>query len=116
MEIGEEIPDLVPITLSEENTNNKTVPVTVVTGYLGAGKTTFMNYILTEQHNKRIAVILNEFGEGVVKACYTHSFCKSIFQFITGSALEKSLAVGQKGDLFEEWLELRNGCLCCSVK
>jgi G3E family GTPase len=33
-----------------------------------------------------------------------------------GSALEKSLAVGQDGNLYEEWLELRNGCLCCSVK
>ena len=30
----------------------------------GAGKTTLLNYILTEQHQKRIAVILNEFGEG----------------------------------------------------
>uniref|UniRef100_A0A8C0BZC4 CobW C-terminal domain-containing protein n=1 Tax=Buteo japonicus TaxID=224669 RepID=A0A8C0BZC4_9AVES len=60
------------------------------------GKTTLLNYILTEQHNKRIAVILNEFGEG--------------------SALEKSLAISQGGELYEEWLELRNGCLCCSVK
>ncbi|KAG2466805.1 CBWD2 protein, partial [Polypterus senegalus] len=33
-----------------------------------------------------------------------------------GSALEKSLAVSQDGELYEEWLELRNGCLCCSVK
>ena len=32
--------------------------------YIGAGKTTLLNYVLTEQHNKRIAVILNEFGEG----------------------------------------------------
>ncbi|XP_063453935.1 zinc-regulated GTPase metalloprotein activator 1A-like isoform X6 [Pan paniscus] len=62
----------------------------------GAGKTTLLNYILTEQHSKRVAVILNEFGEG--------------------SALEKSLAVSQGGELYEEWLELRNGCLCCSVK
>ena len=36
--------------------------------------------------------------------------------FILGSAVEKSLAVGQAGELYEEWLELRNGCLCCSVK
>lgn len=36
--------------------------------------------------------------------------------FFLGSALESSLAVGQDGNLYEEWLELRNGCLCCSVK
>ncbi len=42
----------------------KPIPVTIITGYLGAGKTTLLNYILTEQHNKKIAVILNEFGEG----------------------------------------------------
>ena len=34
----------------------------------------------------------------------------------TGSAIEKSLAIGEEGELYEEWLELRNGCLCCSVK
>lgn len=33
-----------------------------------------------------------------------------------GSALEKSISVGSEGALYEEWLELRNGCLCCSVK
>ncbi|XP_076860359.1 zinc-regulated GTPase metalloprotein activator 1 isoform X1 [Brachyhypopomus gauderio] len=88
-------PELVPI---EEKTPRPAaqIPVTIITGYLGAGKTTLLNYILTEQHNKRIAVILNEFGEG--------------------NALEKSLAVSQAGELYEEWLELRNGCLCCSVK
>ncbi|XP_014668249.1 PREDICTED: COBW domain-containing protein 1-like isoform X2 [Priapulus caudatus] len=76
--------------------NFQRIPVTIITGQLGAGKTTLLNYILTEQHNKRIAVILNEFGEG--------------------STVEKSMAIGQEGELFEEWLELRNGCLCCSVK
>ncbi|CAM9245615.1 unnamed protein product [Lampetra fluviatilis] len=35
---------------------------------------------------------------------------------LEGSAMEKALAVGQAGELYEEWLELRNGCLCCSVK
>ncbi|OXB80790.1 UNVERIFIED_CONTAM: hypothetical protein H355_010556 [Colinus virginianus] len=97
---GEDCPDLVPIDAgvaqdSEPGPDRK-VPVTIITGYLGAGKTTLLNYILTEQHSKRIAVILNEFGEG--------------------SALEKSLAISQGGELYEEWLELRNGCLCCSVK
>uniref|UniRef100_A0A0L8IFS4 CobW/HypB/UreG nucleotide-binding domain-containing protein n=1 Tax=Octopus bimaculoides TaxID=37653 RepID=A0A0L8IFS4_OCTBM len=82
-------PDLVPADIVK-------VPITIITGFLGAGKTTLLNYILSENHGKRIAVILNEFGEG--------------------SSIEKSLAVGQKGELFEEWLELRNGCLCCSVK
>jgi G3E family GTPase len=62
----------------------------------GAGKTTLLNFILTENHGLKIAVILNEFGEG--------------------SAVEKSMSVGSKGELYQEWLELRNGCLCCSVK
>ncbi|XP_054254148.1 zinc-regulated GTPase metalloprotein activator 1A-like isoform X8 [Indicator indicator] len=96
----EDCPDLVPIDTGgaeeTESSPSRKIPVTIITGYLGAGKTTLLNYILTEQHNKRIAVILNEFGEG--------------------SALEKSLAISQGGELYEEWLELRNGCLCCSVK
>ncbi|XP_065735063.1 zinc-regulated GTPase metalloprotein activator 1A isoform X10 [Phocoena phocoena] len=98
----EDCPELVPIKTKQREEKEETsrpgakIPVTIITGYLGAGKTTLLNYILTEQHSKRIAVILNEFGEG--------------------SALEKSLAVSQDGELYEEWLELRNGCLCCSVK
>jgi len=96
MEAEEEedsVPELVPC----DNINDSpSVPVTIITGFLGSGKTTLLNYILTVQHGKRIAVILNEFGEG--------------------DAMEKSLSVGQSGALYEEWLELRNGCMCCSVK
>ena len=51
------VPDLVPAQYAP-------IPVLIITGCLGAGKTTLLNYILTEQHHKRIAVILNEFGEG----------------------------------------------------
>ncbi|KAK9721778.1 hypothetical protein K7432_003177 [Basidiobolus ranarum] len=97
---AEEIPDLVQAPtvkkFLEESDIEKKIPITIVTGFLGSGKTTLLNYILTEQHNKRVAVILNEFGES--------------------SDIEKSLSVNQDGELYEEWLELRNGCLCCSVK
>jgi ABC-type ATPase involved in cell division len=76
----------------------KRVPVTILTGYLGAGKTTLLTYILQENHGKKIAVIMNEFAEGTA------------FE-------DRTISVSDdKGDLYEDWLELRNGCLCCTLK
>jgi G3E family GTPase len=66
-------------------------PVTVLTGYLGAGKTTLLNRILSEQRERRYAVIVNEFGE---------------------IGIDGDLIVGAEEDL----IELRNGCLCCTVR
>ncbi|ORY63250.1 CobW/HypB/UreG, nucleotide-binding domain-containing protein [Pseudomassariella vexata] len=99
MDIDDEAPpDLVettPAVADEENPAMK-VPITIVTGYLGAGKTTLLNYILTAQHGKKIAVIMNEFGDSL--------------------DIEKSLTVNKGDEKVEEWLEVGNGCICCSVK
>ncbi|XP_051714519.1 putative COBW domain-containing protein 7 isoform X2 [Oryctolagus cuniculus] len=72
----EDCPELVPIETKQREEEEEQygpgakIPVTIITGYLGAGKTTLLNYILTEQHSKRIAVILNEFGEGAVASMF----------------------------------------------
>lgn len=70
------------------------IPVTVLTGFLGSGKTTLMNHILKADHGKRIAVVENEYGE----------------IDIDGSLV----AVEQVGE--EQLLLLNNGCLCCTVR
>jgi G3E family GTPase len=67
------------------------VPVTVVTGFLGSGKTTLVNYILSANHGKRIAVIENEFGE---------------------IGIDDALVI----DAEEEIFEMNNGCICCTVR
>lgn len=50
------------------------------------------------------------------KVVKSSSYAFILLAYFPGSALEKSIAVGTEGNLYEEWLELRNGCLCCSVK
>jgi G3E family GTPase len=67
------------------------IPVTVLTGYLGAGKTTLVNRILAEAHGRRMAVIVNELAE---------------------AGIDGDLIVS--GD--EELVELANGCICCTVR
>lgn len=69
-----------------------TIPVTIVTGFLGAGKTTLINRLLREPHGERIAVIENEFGAVGVDAEF--------------------LATGGE----EIIVQLDNGCLCCTVR
>ncbi|KAJ3031883.1 UNVERIFIED_CONTAM: COBW domain-containing protein 1 [Siphonaria sp. JEL0065] len=82
---------------TQTTSEHKPVPVTIVTGFLGSGKTTLVTRLLTDQtHGKRIAVILNEFGDS--------------------SGIDKALTVGQDGEEAQEWLELNNGCMCCEVK
>jgi G3E family GTPase len=68
------------------------IPVTVVTGFLGSGKTTLVNRILAEQHGRKIAVIVNEFGE---------------------ISVDGQLVLN---DDQENLVEFNNGCLCCTVR
>ncbi|KAL6302812.1 cobW-domain-containing protein, partial [Sparassis latifolia] len=78
----------------------RTVPLTIITGFLGAGKSTLVRRILTERHGYRIAVIMNEFGDTAV------SEPKTINVSSTEDPTQQS----------QEFLELANGCLCCSIK
>ena len=66
------------------------VPVTVVAGYLGAGKTTLINELLRHDHGRRLAVLVNDFGAVNIDA---------------------ALIADHDG----QTISLKNGCVCCSI-
>jgi G3E family GTPase len=71
---------------------DRRIPATVVTGFLGSGKTTLINRILRDQHGRKLAVIVNEFGEiGIDGQLVIH-------------------------DEQAQLVEFNNGCLCCTVR
>ena len=72
------------------------IPATVVTGFLGAGKTTLIRHLIENAGGRRIALIVNEFGDvgvdgEVLKAC------------------------GNENCSEDDIIELANGCICCTV-
>ena len=76
---------------------NKVVPITVLTGYLGAGKTTLINHVLNNQEGYKVAVIVNDIGEVNIDADL----------------------IGKGGIVQEEdasLVPLQNGCICCTLK
>ena len=71
-------------------TSRPPVPVTILTGFLGAGKTTLMNHILANQEGLKTAVLVNEFGE---------------------IGIDNELIISTGDDM----VELTNGCICCTI-
>lgn len=69
----------------------KAIPVTILTGFLGSGKTSLINHILSQKANSKIAIIENEFGEVNIDG--------------------KLIKQGSNNSLFE----LSNGCICCTI-
>ncbi len=78
--------------------NFKQVPITILTGYLGAGKTTLMNHVLTNQQGYKVAVIVNDIGEVNIDA-----------KLISD---EGFIQEEDKGNV----VPLSNGCICCTLK
>ncbi|MFC6716748.1 CobW family GTP-binding protein [Natrialbaceae archaeon GCM10025810] len=74
-------------------THDDPIPVTVVTGYLGAGKTTLINHVLSNPGDRRVAVIVNDMGEVNVDA---------------------ELIARENDD--EGIVDLSNGCICCRLR
>ena len=72
------------------------VPCTIVTGFLGAGKTTLIRHVIANAQGRRLAVIVNEFGD----------------VGIDGDLLK---GCGDAACPEENIVELANGCLCCTV-
>lgn len=77
--------------------SKKETPVLLLTGYLGSGKTTLVNYILSNKKGIRFAVIVNDIGEINIDA----------------DLIQKGGVVGKKD---ESLVALQNGCICCTLK
>ncbi len=67
------------------------IPITILTGFLGAGKTSLLNHILHGNHGLRVAVLVNDFG---------------------AINIDAQLVVGVEG----ETINLSNGCICCTIR
>ncbi len=74
----------------------KKIPVTIITGFLGAGKTTLIRHVLEHAQGRRLALVINEFGDVGVDA-----------DILRGCGVDSCPE--------ENIIELANGCICCTV-
>lgn len=77
------------------------IPATIVTGFLGSGKTTLLRHLLANAQGRRIAVIVNEFGELGIDG-----------ELLRGCGI----GCDENGEETGQLYELANGCLCCTVQ